>query len=176
MLQHVVERVPPRGVDGDDDDAQERRCDLQEVLRLVEQAAALPPLQVLRIVSLNSSIQIGELQPYVAGLMRSSASVVQQHRAEIDELRASTTQMRSEIHDLRSSMLHGDDGAAARYLAATALPNSGAAVSSTEHRKWEEIKKSQQECAGDHEQFFKDLEESNDGFEQVATYFGRGRL
>ena len=64
-----------------------------------------------------------------------------------------------------------------RYFAAaaTALPDS-AASSSTEHRKWEEIKKSQQESAGDHEQFFKDLEESNDGFEQVAGYFGRGRL
>ena len=55
------------------------------------------------------------------------------------------------------------------------VPDS-AVASSTEHRKWEEIKKSQQESAGDHEQFFKDLEESNDGFEQVAGYFGRGRL
>merc|ERR1712188_320491 len=108
-----------------------------------------------------------------------SAAVVQQHHAEIDELRTSTAQMRSEIHDLRSSVLDASETVSRASLyfaaAATALPDS-AASSSTEHRKWEEFKKSQQESAGDHEQFFKDLEESNDGFEQVAGYFGRGRL
>ena len=179
VLQHVVERVPASGADVDDDDAHERRSDLQEALRLVEQAGALPPLQVLRIVSLNDSIEISEVQPYITGLMRNSAAVVQQHHAEIDELRTSTAQMRSEIHDLRSSVLDASETVSRASLyfaaAATALPDS-AASSSTEHRKWEEIKKSQQESAGDHEQFFKDLEESNDGFEQVAGYFGRGRL
>mmetsp|Transcript_4262 Transcript_4262/g.14084 ORF Transcript_4262/g.14084 Transcript_4262/m.14084 type:complete len:573 (-) Transcript_4262:433-2151(-) len=44
-----------------------------------------------------------------------------------------------------------------------------------EHRKWEQIKRSQRATADDHEQFFKELEDpESGGFECVVRYFGKG--
>eukprot|EP00634_Sargassococcus_sp_CCMP2135_P004181 CAMPEP_0198650190 /NCGR_PEP_ID=MMETSP1467-20131203/4796_1 /TAXON_ID=1462469 /ORGANISM="unid. sp., Strain CCMP2135" /LENGTH=1236 /DNA_ID=CAMNT_0044386027 /DNA_START=21 /DNA_END=3731 /DNA_ORIENTATION=+ len=44
-----------------------------------------------------------------------------------------------------------------------------------EHRKWEQIKKSQRATADDHEQFFKELDDpETGGFDCVVRYFGKG--
>lgn len=43
-----------------------------------------------------------------------------------------------------------------------------------EQAKIHDIKAAQARSASDHEQFFKGLEESADGFGQAASYFGKG--
>jgi Vacuolar protein sorting protein 11 C terminal len=52
---------------------------------------------------------------------------------------------------------------------------SNSAIDS-EYVKYEEIKRSQAQRATDHEQFYKDLEESTDGFAEVALAFGKGLI
>eukprot|EP00611_Tribonema_gayanum_P020385 TRINITY_DN3710_c0_g1_i2.p1 TRINITY_DN3710_c0_g1~~TRINITY_DN3710_c0_g1_i2.p1 ORF type:complete len:337 (+),score=64.81 TRINITY_DN3710_c0_g1_i2:766-1776(+) len=52
----------------------------------------------------------------------------------------------------------------------------GSAAMSGEHAKYVDIKRAQAQRAGDHEQFYKDLEEATDGFAQVAACFGKGLI
>ncbi len=48
-----------------------------------------------------------------------------------------------------------------------------AAARTAELAKWEGIKKAQIDRAVEHEGFFSELEQSRDGFDSVATYFGK---
>jgi hypothetical protein len=43
-----------------------------------------------------------------------------------------------------------------------------------EFKKVKEIKESMKASADQHDRFFKQLDDANDGFAQVADYFGRG--
>jgi hypothetical protein len=43
-----------------------------------------------------------------------------------------------------------------------------------EDRQWLELKKRLEQKAGNHEQFFQQLETNDDGFKVVADYFGKG--
>ena len=67
----------------------------------------------------------------------------------------------------RDSFAYGDGGGAGLGVGVSA------AASAKELAKWSSIQKAQQERAGEHESFFSELEQSHNGFNSVAAYFGK---
>jgi len=158
--------------------------DLKELLVLIDREQILQPVEVLQALSRYPTIPLGVGKEYIIKHVIEINKEIDEMQAQAEELNQSTNFMKLEIQSLRShSQLFGNLPSSKLELPTSfilenmdqGLPVDGD-MADSERKKIEEIKRSQQQKANDHEQFFKDLEESTDGYTQVATYFGKGVL
>ncbi|CAM9335366.1 unnamed protein product [Discosporangium mesarthrocarpum] len=173
--------------------------DILELLALIEREQALLPLQVVRILSRNPSLPLWVVRDHLSRHLGEAVSSASVDTAAIQDLRDSTGEMKAEIQSLRSvkeGSAVASSGAGLRVAVELPmffkagqrhglakgntgggydLPGMGVGIGGGgEQRKIEDIKLAQARKAGDHEQFFKGLEEASDGFAYVASYFGKG--
>lgn len=174
LVTHAVRAVPRPGHDAFFD-----KCDdLQTVLSAVDQERALKPLRCLSACANNPNVPLLAVRPYLARLLANARDALHKTRAAVAELQASTQTLR-EPDRLTTLLVHplpeeepAEDNST---VSADGRSDDDATAMDAHSSKWHEIKRSQRATAHDHELFFKQLEDpENGGFDTVATYFGKG--
>jgi hypothetical protein len=169
VLGVLVGRCVVGGDGCDDEEALEEAFELlQEFLDEVDRDKIVPPLQVLDILATNTSLPLSVAQKFLGRLMSSSVVSIEDHRSQINLLRAKTATMSgsmgSPIDEVPSGAARGSTG------------GGSAAGMYTEAQKWEEMKRSMSKGAADNEARFAELHRSRDGFSVIAKFFGEGMI
>mmetsp|Transcript_12125 Transcript_12125/g.15869 ORF Transcript_12125/g.15869 Transcript_12125/m.15869 type:complete len:945 (+) Transcript_12125:71-2905(+) len=159
--------------------------DIKELLSLIERDQILEPIEVLQVLSKYPHVPLSVIKSYIIKTVVETNQEVDEMQLETKDLKQSTNIMKLEIQSLRSHSQLVTSGITSSKLDLTTSfvlesMDQGVVIeggkTDSERRKIEEIKRSQLQKAKDHEQFFKDLEESTNGYSQVAQYFGKGVL
>ena len=193
--------APPLPEHQDAHDAHVDKCDeLGEILRVIHDEKALPPLRVISTVAENEHVPLSAVKPYVMTIVEKNWNDTRRERDAATLLKHENDKMKQQIHDLKCAqvrLLPGRGGPEDRIAnskvgtaeaamldvllyeakeqedAALGADGVGDESKTDEQRKWESIKKSMEVV--DHEQFFKDLEdEETGGFDCIARYLGKG--
>ncbi|GAM20486.1 hypothetical protein SAMD00019534_036610 [Acytostelium subglobosum LB1] len=138
------------------------QTEIGEVLMNIDKDNLIPPLLVIQILAQNKATTLGVIKDYISRKLSQETQLIDKDYSLIKQFRDETDKMRNEINELRTKCLGENE----RECPVCAPGN----------KRHLEIKRSQQESAGQHDQFFKQLESSVDGFSTVSEYFGRGIL
>jgi hypothetical protein len=169
VLSHLVAQAGAGGAEGD-----AKWDSVREVLSLIAEHLVLPPLQVTGILMNRPDLPLSVARQYLSDWLREAMDEERASSGDALELEATTRQMHKEVAALKSS------SSPPGFSSDLDLPTSALLLGAQgqtwigEGAKFREIKLSQAQRSGDHEQFYRDLEDSNDGFAQIATEFGKG--
>ena len=157
----------------------------------IDRQNLLPPMQVLEILSENSNVTLSVVKDYITKRMQREDQSIAEDTRLVRNYQEETEKMRQEIDELRTSAKIFQlmkcsacssplDLPAVHFLCMHSYHQRCLGDNEREcllcaqgNRTILEIKRSQEANAGRHEQFFKMLEGSEDGFSVVADYFGR---
>lgn len=183
MNSHGVSEEDVREDSDDDDEKWDLIC---EVLSLIEKERILTPMQVVPILSLNPDLPLYIASRFLKKALFEACDDLAKVESDVSSMRMiveSVAQERAVAKQLKESSHSEDKGS--RQLAGTFTSydelddeddfeaQQAEAEREVEKKKWANIKKAQIERTGDHESFFAELENSNDGFSTVAAYFGK---
>jgi hypothetical protein len=185
----------------DSDDSDDEKWDLIcEVLSLIEKERILTPMQVVPILSVNPDLPLHIVSRFIKKSLHEACDDLSKLEHDVSTMRTivqSVTQEKAVARQLLQES--GEDGGSGgggtkRTKGGGGGRGEGGTFTSydefddddddfevqqaeaereVEKRKWVNIKKAQIERTGDHESFFAELENSNDGFATVAAYFGK---
>jgi vacuolar protein sorting-associated protein 11 len=149
-------------------------------------------LLVLQILARDGRTSLGSVKEYVIRRLEEEQKLVEKDKAAIDDLEKETEKMRGDIETLRTKASvfqltkcsycgHKLELPSIHFMCMHSFHagcigenEQGCPTCATQNRVIMDIKQKQQENAVDHDQFFKLLAQSTDGFSTVAMYFGRG--
>jgi len=172
-----------------DEDCQK---EITEVLTYVDRDNLLPPLLVIQILSQKQSATLSLIKDYICRRLQQESQLIAEDYRQIRNYKEETKKMRSEIHELKTSARIFQLNKCTYCTSPLDLPavhflcmhsfhqrclgenESECPVCAPQNKKILEIKRSLEENVGQHDQFFKQLEGSADGFTTVSDYFGRG--
>lgn len=163
-----------------------------EVLQKIEKKNILPPLLVIQILSQTPNAKLKVIKEYITRKLQEENEMIEQDKAKIRSYKEDTEKMRTEIEELRTGakvfqLTHCSacttrlDLPAVHFLCNHSYHQRCLGENEREcpicagmNKKIMEYKRSLDENASQHEEFFKLLDGSPDGFSIVAEYFGRG--
>ncbi|OQR92954.1 vacuolar protein sorting-associated protein [Thraustotheca clavata] len=168
--------------------------ELKQLLSLVDVQPSLqiPPLQVVSILSQSREIPLSVVRPYVVSQLKKDQAHIEADTEEIKKYKQDTQKMRSQMAALSSKAVvfqatkcdlcnHDLDLPVVHFMCGHSYHQN--CISETErecitcapeHRHLLSLKQSLEVKAGNHEQFFNQLETAADGFNTIAEYFGKG--
>ena len=164
---------------------------LLQVLQHIDRADLLPPLLVIEILAQNPDITLGSIQDYITRRLQNENQLILEDQRRIKAYTEEMEKMRDEIEKLRTTAKTFQNRKCAICNSPLDLPavhflcmhsfhqrclgeqEQDCPVCAFENSKILEIKRSLEDSADQHDQFFKQLEASPDGFSTVAAYFGR---
>jgi len=171
---------------------EDRPKEIIEVLTSIDRDNLLPPLLVIQILSQKSTATLSLIKDYITKRLHTENQMIAEDSKQIKNYREETKKMRTEIQELKTSAKIFQLNKCTYCGAALDLPavhflcmhsfhqrclgenESECPSCAPQNKKILEIKRSLEENVGQHDQFFKQLEGSPDGFNTVAEYFGRG--
>eukprot|EP00898_Chlorokybus_atmophyticus_P007261 jgi/Chlat1/7536/Chrsp62S00554 len=178
--------------------SKDRDCAVQvkEVLYHIEKDQLLPPLVVLQTLAKNPQLTLAVVKDYVVRKLHEQNKLIEEDQRMINEYQTETERMRSQVQDLKTkAVLFQRSKCEAPWCgAALDLPavhflcmhsyhqrclgdnERECPKCAAENRTVLEFKRTLEHSVGDHDSFFKHLQNSDDGFSVVADYFGRGIL
>jgi len=174
--------------------AKEEDCqkELSEVLSNIEKNNLLPPLQVVQILSQKPNVTLSVIKDYITRALQTEQQSISEDQRLIKQYAEETEKMRGEIQELKTSAKIFQHMKCTRCSSPLDLPavhflcmhsfhqrclgdNEKECPNCAEaNRRVIDMKRSLEQNADQHEQFFKMLEDSADGFATVSEYFGRG--
>ncbi|CAM9643977.1 unnamed protein product [Chrysoparadoxa australica] len=158
-----MQPLPPQGA------ALDRRWeDVRHMLELLRDDQVLPQVEVVEILSRNPSLPLWVVTEYLTAHFSAIGLKTRQLKAELNDLSSSTNEMRGELMTLRRS---ASVIASAGYAGAE-LPSALTGVVKEASASSDTMKKRR----GVDEQFFKEMEEAQDGFATVASFFCKGHF
>ncbi|KAI3427097.1 hypothetical protein D9Q98_007036 [Chlorella vulgaris] len=167
---------------------------VQELLERIEAGGILPPLVVLQILSRNSTFQLSLVKDYVTRQLAADNRSLRSDQEEAERLKAEMERTRHQVLRLQSEPVVFQSSRDSQTNAPLELPSvhflcghsynlrtlgDGDVVCplcAGEHRKAQELRRSNRASAADKDSFFKQLRAAPDGFGLVAEYFGKGLL
>jgi hypothetical protein len=156
--------------------SEEQQGQLAEVLAQIESAKLLPPLTVLKIVQQGRGIPLKVVQEYALKTLEAEGELVEELAEDAVEDDQTVLQLRRDIAELRVKR----DKLATKCRQGFSL-NSEELDYLDEYDQEEDqrvlhIRLAQKEKVTQHEQFFRDLNNADDGWELVAEYFSKGLI
>ncbi|EQC28136.1 hypothetical protein SDRG_14094 [Saprolegnia diclina VS20] len=191
-LRYFAERGPyPKGSSVRSTD---EWSELKQLLALVDVTPTLqiPPLQVVSILSQSREMPLSVVRPYVVSQLKKDQAHIDADSDEIKKYKQDTAKMRTQMAGLSSKAMvfqatkcdlcsHDLDLPVVHFMCGHSFHQN--CISETErecitcapeHRHLLSLKQSLEVKAGNHEQFFNQLETAADGFNTIAEYFGKG--
>lgn len=176
VLHYVISLTGDATPDDVDDEAWDQ---IKEILELMYHEGLLMPLQIIPILARNERLPLAIILPYLndtyqdvynkIDVLESNILAVRIKIQSILQEQAAKQQIAS-IGQLQGMIRYkdddNDDDDEFEFMRAEAQREA-------EKQKWESIKRAQIERTNEHESFFAELEHSSDGFETVASYFGK---
>jgi hypothetical protein len=172
---------------------EDSRAQISEVLAHIDKHNLLPPLMVIDALSHNSNATLSVIKDYITRRLESENQSIQEDERSVRQLQEQTQKMRSDIKDLKTqakifqemkctNCKNSLELPAIHFLCGHSYHQSclvgdvdECTLCSAERKKIEDIVQSQMQTAEQHEDFFRQLEKSNNNrFALVADYFGRG--
>eukprot|EP01133_Synstelium_polycarpum_P001183 gene1183-1361_t len=165
-----------------------------EVLTNIDKDNLIPPLLVIQILSQNKNTTLEVIKDYISRRLSQETQQIDKDYAQIRQYAEETDKMRNEINELRTNAKIFQQTKCIACQSPLDLPSIHFLCQHSFHQRCLgdnerecpmcapankrilEIKKAQADSAGQHDQFFKVLESSQDGFSTVSEYFGRGIL
>jgi len=162
-----------------------------EVLSNIDKRDLLPPLIVIQILSQKSTATLSIVKDYIIKRLQNENQIILEDNKLIKSYKDETKKLRNEIQELKTSAKifqlnkctycsSSLDLPAVHFLCMHSFHQRCLGENENEcpscapqNKKIMEIKQSLEENIGQHDQFFKQLEASPDGFTTVAEYFGR---
>jgi hypothetical protein len=165
---------------------------IRRILSAIERENTLPPLSVLQLLSRSSSLSLGAVKGYLLNRLETEAKSIAEDEIAIKDYVEETTRMRTEVDELRTQARIFQQSKCAGCGSSLDLPavhfmcmhsfhlhcmgdnENECPICAPRAKRVIEIRRLQEESAGQHDAFFKMLDQSQDGFSTVAEYFGRG--
>jgi hypothetical protein len=166
--------------------------EIMEVLGYIDRDNLLPPLLVIQILSEKKTATLSLIKDYIIKRLQQENQLITEDQKQIRNYKEETKKMRNEIYELKTSAKIFQlnkctycsnllDLPAIHFLCMHSFHQrclgeneNECPVCTPQNRKILEIKRSLEENAGQHDQFFKQLEGSLDGFSTVSEYFSKG--
>jgi hypothetical protein len=167
------------------------RAEIGEVLSNIDRDNLLPPLLVIQILAQKPTATLDVVREYIGRRLEHENNRIAEDQRLIKTYSEETARMQQELQELRTSAKIFQNNKCSSCTGSLDLPavhflcmhsfhqrclgeERECPLCSRNNRKILEIKRALEESASQHEQFFKQLEASPDGFATVAEYFGRG--
>ncbi|KAG9302922.1 hypothetical protein G9A89_022339 [Geosiphon pyriformis] len=168
--------------------------ELLEILDYIDQHNLLPPLQVVQALSRNSVATLGMVKEHMRRRIELERKDCEADRKLIASYREETEKKRKEIQELKSvarifqvtkcTGCHTNlDLPAVHFLCRHSYHQRCLLDSDREcpqcaiqHRMIVDIRRAQEDNADNHDLFFEQLEESDDGFGVIADYFSKNTM
>ena len=166
--------------------------ELKHILQVIEQKHLLPPLMVVQIMAKNPTKQLAVIRDYIVKCLEQETVIIDNDERQIRHYQEETKAMREEIEELTTSATTFQGTKCHACTNTLELPavhflcmhsfhqrcmgdnDRECMKCASDFRKVADMKHSLRASATHHDQFFKQLEDSRDGFATVAEYFGRG--
>ncbi|KAM9989103.1 hypothetical protein ACTFIY_005145 [Dictyostelium cf. discoideum] len=173
---------------------QDCQDEIIEVLTNIDKENLIPPLLVIQILSQNKNTTLAVIKDYISRRLSQETQQIDKDYTQIRQYADETEKMRHEINELRTNSKIFQQTKCIACLLALDLPSVHFLCQHSFHQRClgenerecpscagankriQEIKRSQADSANQHDQFFKLLRSSPDGFTTVSEYFGRGIL
>ncbi|KAI9988114.1 hypothetical protein PInf_024375 [Phytophthora infestans] len=187
-LKYFAERGPlPKGATGG-----EEWKELKQLLALIDTNPAIPPLQVVQVLSQSRELPVSVIKQYVVNQLASDEKKIEEDEEKIKAFKNDTKQMKDEIAQLSSRAVvfqatkcdlcnHDLDLPAVHFMCQHSFhlnciseTDRECITCSMDHRHILGLKTQLEQKAGNHEQFYNQLETAADGFHTIAEYFGKG--
>jgi vacuolar protein sorting-associated protein 11 len=187
-LKYFAERGPlPKGVK-----TGEEWHDLKQLLALIDTNPAIPPLHVVQVLSQSRELPVAVVKQYIVNQLLSDERKIEEDEDKIKTYKADTKKMKEEIGELNSKAVvfqatkcelcnHDLDLPAVHFMCKHSFhlnciseTERECITCSLEHRHIMGLKTQLEQKAGNHEQFYNQLETAADGFQTIAEYFGKG--
>eukprot|EP01132_Coremiostelium_polycephalum_P001153 gene1153-1462_t len=173
---------------------QDCQNEIVEVLTNIDKDNLIPPLLVIQILAQNKNTTLAVIKDYISRRLSQETQQIDKDYAQIRQYAEETEKMRHEINELRTNAKIFQQTKCIVCQSPLDLPSihflcqhsfhqrclgeneRECPVCAPSNKRILEIKRSQTESAGQHDQFFKLLRSAPDGFTTVSEYFGRGIL
>ena len=170
----------------------ERLSHIGEAIRAIERDQLLPPLVVLQALSEGTDLPLSVARDYLVRQVAQDAAVIDENVREAARFEEDTRRMTEEVSVLTSQPRVFQLSKCCACQSPLELPSvhflcmhsfhqaclgdndHECPVCAPQHRRVKEHVKQQQQRALAHDDFFKQLELSADGFSTVSEFFGRG--
>ncbi|CAH0489826.1 unnamed protein product [Peronospora farinosa] len=187
-LKYFAERGPlPKGATSG-----EEWKELKQLLVLIDTNPAIPPLQVVQVLSQSRELPVSVIKQYVVNQLASDKKKIEEDEEKIKAFKGDTKQMKEELSQLSSRAVvfqatkcdlcnHDLDLPAVHFMCQHSFhlnciseTDRECLTCSMDHRHILGLKTQLEQKAGNHEQFYNQLETAADGFHTIAEYFGKG--
>eukprot|EP00262_Sarcandra_glabra_P019055 TRINITY_DN7040_c0_g4_i1.p1 TRINITY_DN7040_c0_g4~~TRINITY_DN7040_c0_g4_i1.p1 ORF type:complete len:606 (-),score=103.23 TRINITY_DN7040_c0_g4_i1:73-1812(-) len=166
--------------------------EVKEVLTYIEKDDILPPIIVLQTLSRNPCLTLSVVKDYIARKLEQESKLIEDDRRSIEKYQEDTFTMRKEIQDLRTNARIFQLSKCTACTFTLDLPavhfmcmhsfhqrclgdnEKECPECAPEYRSAAEMKRSLEQNAKDHDQFFQQVKSSKDGFSVIADYFSKG--
>ncbi|EFA75946.1 RING zinc finger-containing protein [Heterostelium album PN500] len=165
--------------------------EITEVLTNIDRDNLIPPLLVIQILAQNKYTTLQVIKDYISRRLSQETQQIDKDYQQIKQFAEETDKMRNEINELKTNAKIFQQTKCIACHSPLDLPSIHFLCQHSFHqrclgdnerecplcapanKRLLEIKKAQADSAGQHDQFFKLLESSQDGFSTVSEYFGR---
>lgn len=187
-LKYFAERGPlPKGATSG-----EEWKELKQLLALIDNNPVIPPLQVVQVLSQSREMPVSVIRQYVVSQLMNDERKIEEDEEKIKAFKTDTNQMKDEITQLSSKAVvfqatkcdlcnHDLDLPAVHFMCQHSFhlnciseTDRECMTCSMDHRHIMGLKMQLEQKAGNHEQFYNQLETAADGFHTIAEYFGKG--
>ncbi|DAZ95770.1 TPA: hypothetical protein N0F65_010272 [Lagenidium giganteum] len=187
-LKYFAERGPlPKGATSG-----EEWKELKQLLTLIDNNPVIPPLQVVQVLSQSRELPVSVVKQYIINQLLNDEKKIEDDEEKIKAFKSDTKQMKEEIAQLNSKAVvfqatkcdlcnHDLDLPAVHFMCQHSFhlnciseTDRECLTCSLDHRHIMGLKTQLEQKAGNHEQFFNQLESAADGFHTIAEYFGKG--
>lgn len=184
ILTYFVKKVDTGNSDMDDDEKWEHVVKVLEII--IEKDTALAPMQILSILAMNKDLPLHIISSYMKSTLSECNTTIHKLESNVRNMRNTIETLRQEDsvrkelggNKFKKSVLKHKDSknqSEDEEDEEDLMHNSKIQEEENvrEQKKWENIKKDLMERSSEHESFYSELERSNDGFNTVASYFGK---
>ena len=165
---------------------------MKQILKVSERNRNIPPLQVVQALSQSKRIPLSVVRVFILNRLRDDEEQIREDTKEILKFKDDTDRMKKEVKELQKKAVvfkstkcdlcnHELDPPSIHFMCNHSFHQScvpegdeECQTCASEHRHVLNLKQSLRHKAMNHEQFYSQLESSNDGFTTVAEYFGKG--
>lgn len=165
--------------------------EIEQVLEHIDKDNLLPPLLALQILKEKKEAKLGIIKKFIVRTLTDDQEQISSVEQQIKDNTKNTEDMKAEINRLRTTACIFKLNKCSQCSQPLDLPavhflcmhsyhvrcmgdENECWLCADENRQVLEIKRSLEANVGKHDQFFKQLKESPDGFSTAAEYFGRG--
>ncbi|KAI3658936.1 hypothetical protein MP638_006312 [Amoeboaphelidium occidentale] len=168
--------------------------ELADVLKVIDERNLLSPITVIETLSQSSIATLGMIKPFILRKISQDLSSIEEDKTLITNYQEETDKLEEDLNSLKSEIIVFQSSKCTSCNTPLDLPSvhflckhsfhvrclgeneKQCPKCAPDHRLILDIKKSNENHAAHHEQFFRQLDGSEDGFAVIADYLGRNLL